>query len=123
MKQINDTGHYDGQPDVSNIHFIDTMLRKCIGKTDDIRIALCSHQAIINRELGESFCRICQRDLRITGIGRFNDYLILRHPMCQQPICLDCAKSKPDEFHKAFLKGIDNYEKIKQDLHWRGNAK
>ena len=56
---------------------LDTLLRLCIGKTDDIRVPLCNHDAIINRELGEKFCRICHKDLNIVGIGRFDDYLVL----------------------------------------------
>lgn len=112
LNQVEKKGHYVGQPDITNLSFIDTMLRRCIGKTDDIKIALCSHNAIVNRELGEGFCRVCQKDLRVIGIGRFNDYLVLRHPMCQQPICLDCAKNNPDEFHIAFKRGIRFFDNL-----------
>jgi hypothetical protein len=90
----------------------DTELRLCIGKTDDIRIALCSHQAIINREFPNYFCRVCNTDLSVEGKGRFNDFLILRHPQCTKPICLDCAKNRPDIFFIAFQKGLKKYEEM-----------
>ena len=101
---------------------LDTLIRECIGKTDDINIPLCSHNAIINRELGEGFCRVCHKDLRIVGKVRYNDYLVLRHPQCQQPICMDCAKNNPDEFHKAFKAGIKTYKEVSPDikLHYLG---
>jgi hypothetical protein len=95
---------------------LDTLLRFCIGKTDDINVPLCSHKAIINRELGEKFCRVCQKDLSKAGIGRYNDYLVLRHELCQQPICLDCAINNPDEFHKAFKLGLEEYKNIDKRL-------
>jgi len=95
---------------------IDTIMRICIGKTDDINVPLCSHKAIINRELGERFCRVCQKDLSIVGEGRYNDYLVLRHPRCQQPICFDCAKNNPDEFHKAFKNGMIEYQMMDPEI-------
>jgi hypothetical protein len=100
------------EPDHGRTLGIDTLLRECIGKTDDIDVPLCSHKAIINRELGEGFCRICQKDLRVIGEGRWNDYLILRHPKCQQPICFDCAENNPDEFHKSFREGLEEYKRL-----------
>lgn len=96
------------------VNTLDYFLRESIGKTDDIHIAMCSHKAIINRELGDKFCRVCQKDLSIVGVGRWNDYLVLRHPQCQQPICIECAKNNPDEFHKAFQKGLCKYKIMKQ---------
>jgi hypothetical protein len=100
----------DGSYDDKHKLDLDTLLRICIGKTDDINVSLCSHKAIINRELGEKFCRVCQKDLSVVGEGRYNDYLVLRHPLCQQPICLDCAVNNPDEFHKAFKNGLEEYK-------------
>lgn len=47
--------------------------------------------------------------------GRFNDFLVLRHPQCFKPICLDCAKNNPDKFYKAFKKGLDKYQQIEHD--------
>ena len=93
--------------------YIETMLRICIGKTDDINVPLCSHKAIINRELGEGFCRVCQKDLRKSGEGRYNDHIVLQHPLCRQPICLDCAKNNPDEFHKAFKNGVEEMKDVR----------
>lgn len=120
MKQIEFYSHNDekwktGQekmtPEerVCSVKLLDFHLRELIGKTEDIRVPMCSHHAIIQRELGEGFCRVCHKDLRIAGIGRWNDYLILRHPSCQSPICYDCAKDKPDQFHIAFKKGLEKY--------------
>lgn len=94
----------------------DTLFRICIGKTDDIDVPLCSHKAIINRELGEKFCRVCNKDLSIKGVGRCNDYLVLRHPRCQQPICEDCAKNNPDEFYKAFKNGWEVYKRLDPEI-------
>ena len=95
--------------------FLDTTLRMLIGKTNNIRIALCSHQAIINREFPVDFCRVCNKDLSIENVGRYNDYLVLRHPQCLKPICMDCAKNKPDAFFIAFKKGLDKFQGLKHD--------
>lgn len=92
-----------------SVKLLDFQLRELIGKTDNIRVPMCSHNAIIQREFGEGFCRVCHKDLRIAGVGRWNDYLILRHPQCQSPICVDCARDKPDQFHIAFKKGLEKY--------------
>ena len=119
IKQISSKGmieHYNrrGDEHYKPLYslFWDTTLRECIGKTDDINVSLCSHDAIINRELPEHFCRVCHKNLAKNGIGRVNDYLVIRHPQCQQPICLDCAKNKPDEFHKKFEEGVTRYHTI-----------
>ena len=69
---------------------LDTSLRILIGKTDDVRIALCSHQAIINREFPEHFCRVCNTDLSVGNKARWNDFLVLRHSQCFKPICKEC---------------------------------
>ena len=100
---------------LNSVKFLDTILRECIGKTDDIRIALCSHNAIINREFPINFCRICNKDLSIGDVARYNDFLILRHPQCSKPICLNCANNNPDEFFLAFKKGFDKYQSIGHD--------
>lgn len=98
-----------------NVAQIDFLLRECIGKTDDIKIPLCSHNTIINRELPENFCRVCHKELK-TGIARWNDYLVLRHPNCNKPICNDCAEKNPDIFHLAFKKGLKQYKVLREDL-------
>ena len=92
--------------------FIRTALRECIGKTDDINVPLCSHKAIINRELGEGFCRVCQKDLRGNNEGRYNDHKVLDHPRCRQPICSYCAENNPDEFHKAYKQGVEKLKRM-----------
>ncbi len=84
--------------------FWDTFFRLHIGKTDDINVAMCSHDATINRETPEHYCRVCHKDLSVVK-ARVNDYLVLRHPQCTKPICMDCAKTNPDEFYKAFERG------------------
>jgi len=86
--------------------FWDTFFRNHIGKTNDINVAMCSHDAIINREMPEHYCRICHTDLSVVGKARVNDYLVLRHPQCTKPICLKCSENNPDEFYKAFEKGV-----------------
>lgn len=110
---IGDT-HLDGveNQNFANPKVIDYWLREFIGKTDDIRVAACSHNAIINREM-VGICRVCQKPLT-TGVGRWNDYLILRHPQCLNPICLDCAENNPDDFYKAFSKGLKKYELFRE---------
>ena len=95
-----------------SVKLLDFNLRELIGKTDDIRVPMCSHHAIIQRELGEGFCRVCHKDLSL-AVGRWNDYLVLRHPACQSPICFECGRDNPDKFHIAFKSGLDNYNKIR----------
>ena len=89
---------------------LDFALREAIGKTDDIRVAACSHDAIIAREQGESHCRICHRKAGMER-GRINDYLVLRHRQCQGPICYICAEKHPDAFYLAFKKGLDKLKR------------
>lgn len=50
-------------------------------------------------------CRICKKDL-IEGIPRYNDHLIgiPGFKQINAPICMDCAKSRPDDYHIAFKK-------------------
>jgi len=91
---------------IISVKALDVALRDAIGKTDDINISLCSHQAILSREFPEHFCRVCNKDLSVVGVGRINDYLVLRHPNCRKPICLECAKTNPDDFYKAFDRGL-----------------
>ena len=104
-------GHYNKETYEGNlIKKMDTELRICIGKTDNIRIALCSHQAIINREFPDHFCRVCNTDLSLDGKARWNDFLVLRHPQCTKPICSKCAEENPDAFHIAFREGLRRFE-------------
>lgn len=112
--KIGDYSHFEiGNPD--RLKSLDTSLRILIGKTNDIRIALCSHQEIINREFPEHFCRVCNTDLSVGNKARWNDFLVLRHPQCSKPICGDCAENNPDEFHLAFRNGLDKYKKISEE--------
>jgi len=92
-----------------NIKTLDYKLRMAIGKTDDIQVARASHHIIKSIEAGESYCRVCGKDLSVVGIGRVNDYLALRHPFCKAPICLDCSGNHPDSFYKAFKAGLARY--------------
>ena len=80
------------------IALIDFRIREAIGKTDDpekLRVGMCSHQAILGREMikrgvnPEHRCRKCGINLNVVGVGRVNDYLVLRNPNCLSPICLD----------------------------------
>jgi len=117
LVHLGDPHNLKGQP--SHVKMLDFFLRELIGKTDDIRVPLCSHTAIINREFearGMNFCRVCQKDLSVVGVARVNDYLVLRHEQCRQPICCDCAKDNPDAFHIAFKEGWERYKLIKELL-------
>jgi len=96
---------------IGSIKALDVSLRTAIGKTDDINISLCSHQAILSREFPEHYCRVCNKDLNVIGTGRYNDFLVLRHPNCRKPICIKCAKEQPDEFYIAFKKGLEKLKK------------
>lgn len=96
----------------SPIAFLDTVLRYCI-RLDRVFVSSLSHNAIINREMQGEICRVCLRGIEmLINSKRFicNDYLVLRHPQCINPICSDCIKSKPDVFYKAYRRGLDLYE-------------
>lgn len=101
---------------------LDTELRMFIGKTDNVDIAKCSHNAILERERDkegkdpEHYCRKCGLFLNEDGIGRVNDFLLLRHKKCRGPICLDCVKKGGDVFYRAFKNGVDAREKFHQLL-------
>lgn len=89
-------------------------------KTDDIFSPMLSHSAIINREMQGEICRICLKGLeQVVKLKRFicNDYLILRHPQCINPICSQCIKDKPDDFYKAYRKGLDLYQEWTEFQH------
>ena len=90
---------------------LDLRLREAIGKTEDIKVAKCSHNIVRSMEAGECFCRICGKDLRVVGVPRTNDYLVLRHKYCKAPICGDCSISRPDAFYKAFKAGIETMKR------------
>jgi len=105
-QQVLGDRHTFDKNDPSSIRAFDLRLREAIGKTEDIKVARASHNIIRSVEDGEGFCRICHRNLQVVGVGRVNDYLALRHPLCKAPICLECSKTCPDAFHKAFKEGI-----------------
>lgn len=104
QKRLGDPHEHD--PSMPNLKSIDFYLRRAIGKTEDIKVARASHNIIKSMEAGEHFCRVCGKNLDIVGIGRVNDYLVLRHPYCKAPICLDCRDNKPDAFYRAFELGV-----------------
>ena len=110
--KLNDA-HYDaGVDNPFSLQSIDFKIREAIGKTDKLDVALCSHAKILEREFPDDELRCRQCGIKLTtGFGRFNDYLVLRHPHCTRPICVDCAKNRPDVFYDAFRKGIDRLEK------------
>ena len=110
----------DPHSNISNIgcvNSIDFFLRTCIGKTNDLGVGLCSHQKILEREFPNepNRCRQCGRRL-VVGVGRWNDYLVLRHPDCKRPICMECGEENPDCFHIAFKKGLKKYKVIKKSI-------
>lgn len=86
---------------------LDFTIRETMGKTNDIEVSKCSHAYILEHELPdeEDRCRQCGVKL-VTGIGRINDYLVIRHPKCKRPICMDCSKNRPDLFHIRFKEAL-----------------
>lgn len=101
-----------------SLKFLDFNLRTLIGKSKriaDLKVGLCSHQAILERERDakgknpEHYCRKCGINLNIVGVGRCNDYLVLRNPFCRSPICLECVHKGGDVFYQAFKRGLDEY--------------
>lgn len=110
-----------GETPVWSGWFWDDFFRLHIGKTDDINVSLCSHDAIINRETPEHYCRVCHKDLSVVK-ARVNDYLVLRHPQCTKPICLDCATNNPDDFYKAFVAGTETAIAVAHELYQTCNT-
>jgi hypothetical protein len=102
----------------SAVSFLDTTLREFIGKTDNINVGKCSHNAILERERDaegknpEHYCRCCGMYLNVDGVGRCNDFLILRHEKCRGPICFDCMTKRPDVFYRAYREGLEHYEEF-----------
>lgn len=100
-----------GDPhDIQNpygMNAIEFKIRNMMGKTDDIEVSKCSHAYILKHELpdDENRCRQCGIKLDV-GIGRWNDYLVIRHPKCNRPICKECAEKRPDEFHLRFREAL-----------------
>ena len=105
---------------VSLYSHLDTFLRVFIGKVDDNKQSVCSHDAIIRREISgkdpEKYCRVCSRNLNVNGIGRCNDFLFIRNRECKGPICIDCFKNKPDKFYNAYKKGLKKYKMFTKAL-------
>ncbi len=97
----------------------DTILRMMIGKTDDIRVGKCSHNAILERERDakgknpEHYCRCCGICVNEVGIGRCNDFLVIRNRKCRGPICIDCMKTGGDVFYEAFKKGLKKHKLLR----------
>ena len=98
---------HEHDPSSPNLKSIDFYLRQSIGKTEDIKIAKASHNVVKSMERGEHYCRVCGKNLDIVGVGRVNDYLLLRHPYCKAPICLDCRDNNPDAFYLALEHGVN----------------
>lgn len=107
MKILGDP--HDNLKNIFSCNFLDFHLRHFIGKE---QFGLCKHSLIISREMGEKYCRICNKELKV-GVGRYNDYLVLRNKGCPAPICLDCSKNNPDDFHMAFKKGLEKYNNFR----------
>ena len=105
--------------DVNFISTLDTVLRECIGKTDRMEWGKCSHNAILERERNakgknpEHYCRCCGIYLNVNGIGRCNDWLVIRNKKCRGPICLDCIKNRPDIFYEAYKRGLKKMQRLK----------
>ena len=102
----------------SMVNQLDLGIRSFIGKTEDIeqlKVGMCSHQAILEREMGkkdpEMYCRKCGLSTGI-GVVRCNDFLVLRNPLCNGPICGNCIKDGGDVFYLAFKKGSNKYTNL-----------
>lgn len=105
QKRLGDKHPFD--KDGIGLKSLDFRLREAIGKTEDIKVARASHNIVKSMEAGERFCRVCGKDLQVVGEARINDYLVLRHQFCKAPICLDCSRSHPDAFYKAYKLGLE----------------
>lgn len=97
---------------------VDTLLRISIGKAndiDDLRVGLCSHQMITERERDlkgidpTTHCRRC--GVNLLDQIRCNDYLTLRNKWCRGPICHECTKDGGDVFYRAFVSGCGTFER------------
>jgi len=111
----------DGHSTETPVKMLDFWIRRIIGKSDDIEalsVGACSHQAILERERDaqgldpQKHCRKCGREVP-EGVGRCNDFVVLRNPLCRGPICLDCVRDGGDVFYRAFKKGLDEYMFVK----------
>lgn len=94
-------------------------MRILIGKTSDITVHLCLHNAIIAREMqqiGTEVCRVCNKGLDNHDVPRINDHYLFMHPDCGQPICADCARDKPDEFHQRYQEAWKLHQQLFPDL-------
>ncbi len=105
-----------------SLNQIDFLLRKLMGKTQNekSRKGYASHHNIIKRQRNISkddmVCRVCLKNLEKTGEGRYNDHLVIRAKDCTQPICIECAKHNPDEYHKKFQEASKALDKIYEKL-------
>jgi hypothetical protein len=108
MRDVNDPPWIERDKIPSQPGRIDLALRNAIGRTEDLDIPKCHHAGILQGELVEDKyprCRQCGMQLP-NGAGRYNDFLIFRHPKCPSPICLDCSKERPDTFYLAFKEAV-----------------
>ena len=105
---------------INPVSFLDTTLREIIGKTDKLEVGLCSHSAILQREIirdgknPEDYCRVCGKPVNIVGVMRCNDFLVFRNKKCPGPICGDCFENKPDVWYKKYRKSLDVYHAFNQ---------
>jgi len=95
-----------------SLNKIDFQLRSFMGKTNDVQSpeGYASHFKILKRqkriENDDLVCRRCLKDLSEVGVGRYNDFLVIRAKDCTQPICSSCAKHNPDNYHRKFKEAI-----------------
>ena len=113
QKYLSELGDPHNLTHPSSLKRLDLKLRELIGKTDDLNISRCSHAYILKHELPdeENRCRQCGIKLTV-GIARWNDYLVIRHPKCDRPICKECAEKRPDIFHIKFREAINKLKEI-----------
>jgi hypothetical protein len=118
-KQLGDP--HDNLSNPFSLNSIDFRIRTLMGKTKETssKDGFASHMRILKRQrrINEDslVCRRCLKDLDVVGIGRWNDFLVIRAKDCTQPICHTCAKNNPDVYHIKFREAL-RLRKIGMDL-------
>lgn len=114
LSELGDPHNLDLESFSGFIKRTDFAIRETMGKTDNIQVAKCSHAYILKHELpdDENRCRQCGIILSV-GVARWNDYLVIRHPKCTRPICMECSEERPDLFHIRFKEALKKLRYIK----------
>lgn len=107
LSELRDPHNINGDGIGNMKNRLDFTIRKLMGKTDNIEVAKCSHAYILEHEQLDDELRCRQCGINLNGVyPRINDYLVIRHPKCKSPICLECSKNRPDIFNIRFKEAI-----------------